>query len=82
MKKLVFVSFAAALVGCSDARMSDWNSQGKPHHVVLYSGGAKIGEWDTTGVVLNQPQSDGFYFEDAATHKKVEVCGQLIITVK
>lgn len=41
-----------------------------------------IGEWDTTGKVENEGQSDGYFFQDAATQRMVCVCGQVIITVK
>lgn len=76
------LSVGPALVGCSDAMRSHIASLDHPHHIILYSGALKVGEWDSTGDVENQSSSDGWYFEDALTRKKIEVCGTVIITVK
>lgn len=84
MKYIITLSLISTvlLTGCSYAKWADLKSQGSEHHIQLYSGGKLIGEWESTGAVENQHSSDGFYFQDAITGNKVEVCGQVIITVK
>jgi hypothetical protein len=69
----------AALLGCSactDAQVSRAMSYGDPQHVRLFSGGVLVGEWTTTGTVLNEPASDGYVFTDAATGQLVRVSGK------
>jgi hypothetical protein len=48
--------------------------------VTLYANDGKIiKQWESTGNVSNQAQSDGWYFEDSKTHKLIEVTGTLVI---
>jgi hypothetical protein len=88
MKKIKNVLTLLALVvvlgctGCTGAARSNLAAYGMPHHIKQFSANQLIGEWDSTGMVSNEEQSDGFYFQDAATNKKVEVTGTLQITVK
>lgn len=46
----------------------------------MYSGGQKVREWTSTGKVLSESQSDGYYFEDSETGKLIEVAGDVVIT--
>jgi hypothetical protein len=75
------VLVALLAVGCKDATRAQFSALGKKHHIVQFSGGKIVGEWTSTGNVNNQTQSDGWYFEDVATHGLVEVSGTLQITV-
>lgn len=71
------------ITSCKDATQAQWQSLGK-EHVILQLGcdGHVISRWCSTGNVSNEESSDGWYFEDSATHKLVEVTGMLQITVK
>ena len=84
MRKTVIAAILAsiALAACSDATNAKWAAQGKPHIIAQYSGGKEIGHWESTGKVVNEEQSDGYYFEDAATRQLVTVSGTVAITVK
>lgn len=73
MKLLISMLALLVLVGCTDA---------KPHTIKQYSGGVLVGEWESTGIIKNEQNSDGWYFEDAKTHKLVELTGTVQITVK
>jgi len=68
-------------LGCTDAEVSEVMSYGDPQHVRFYSGGVLVGEWTSTGQVLNEGQSDGYVFTDAATRQLVRVSGDVIITL-
>ncbi len=82
MKKLILIMAIALLpIGCKDATQAQFRSLGKRHRVEMYSGGQKVREWTSTGNISNEVHSDGWYFEDEATGKLVEVTGQLVITV-
>ena len=83
MKKVsIAIMLLVALTGCKDATQAQFNALNKPHIVKQFSGGQLIGQWESTGSVSNETQSDGWYFEDAATRKLVEVSGTLQIYVK
>ena len=83
MKKgLILATIAIALAGCKDSQMAQWNAMGKHHLIKQFSGGCIVGEWESTGNVSNEKESDGWYFEDVQTGKLVEVSGTLQITVK
>lgn len=70
------------LAGCTDAGNSQIAALNKPHTIKQYSGGVLVGEWESTGIIKNEKNSDGWYFEDAKTHKLVELTGTVQITVK
>jgi len=89
MKKLMSVSGLILIItaiiilftsGCKDATYAQFKSLGCKHMVTLYANDGKIiKQWESTGNVSNQAQSDGWYFEDSKTHKLIEVTGTLVI---
>jgi hypothetical protein len=83
MKKLIILCLVcAALCGCKDAMRAQWRAIGKRRNVTLYaSNGVVIKHWISTGSLFNETQSDGWYFEDEATHLLVEVTGTIVIEV-
>jgi hypothetical protein len=87
MKKLLFIATVltalALATGCKDSQMSQYNALGKEHYIFQYGcNGNVINKWTSTGSVSNEEHSDGWYFEDSATHKLVEVTGTILILVK
>lgn len=80
MRYTIVALLALGLVGCKDAEIAQFKSMGSAHHIVCYSGGVKIYEGDSTGNISNEEHSDGFFFEDAKTHKLVELSGNCVIT--
>lgn len=81
MKKLIFILLAGiTLSSCKDATMAQFRSIGSKHKVTMYGcDGKVIRTWESTGNVSNEKNSDGWYFEDAATGKLVELTGPLSI---
>lgn len=77
---LLFYGMLLSL-GCNDATSAQWAAQGKRHRVTLYSGGVAVRTWTSTGSPINEEKSDGWYFEDQATHKLVEVTGTVVFEV-
>jgi hypothetical protein len=79
---ILSIAIAVLVVGCKDATRAQFNALGKRHRITLYGcDGKVIKEWISTGNVSNQEHSDGWYFEDEATHLLVEVAGPLVIEV-
>jgi len=79
MKSLVLSMVMVACLGC-DARISQFQAIGAKHHIELWSGGKMVREWTSTGKVLTETNSDGYYFCDVETQRLVRVTGDLVIT--
>ena len=78
-----YVAIVGSIASCKDATTAQFKSLGKPHIITMYGcDGRIIRQWESTGSVSNEEHSDGWYFEDAATHKLIEVTGQIVIEVK
>ena len=83
MARLRFLSLIALVLlsACTNADISQAIAVGGSQHVTLYAAnGAVIGEWNSDGVVRTESGSDGWYFEDKATHKLVRISGTVVIT--
>lgn len=65
---------------CTDAEREKYFSLGSEHSISCYSGGKLIYEGTSTGKVLSEEASDGYYFEDKKTGKLMEVSGNCVIT--
>lgn len=79
MKKTIVSIFAlSSLVvfagGCTDP------SRGKITAIVCYSGGKVIYDGHSTGKILSEKDSDGYFFKSRETGDFQEVSGQCIIT--
>jgi hypothetical protein len=81
-KLLILIAVIAGLTGCKDAEQAQFAGLSKPHIVKQYSGGVLVGEWESTGSISNETNSDGWYFEDAKTRNLVKVTGDIQITIK
>ena len=67
------------LIGC-DAEIGKMQSLGKGAKITCYSGGKVIYSGSSTGKVLSEQASDGYYFKDSKDGKLKEVSGNCIIT--
>lgn len=79
LKYLLLVTLI--LTGCSDASKASFRAIGQKHRVTLFSGGQKVGEWVTSGMVKNEEHSDGYYFNDDRTNRLISVSGTVLIEV-
>jgi hypothetical protein len=81
VKIIALFVMAVALLGfgCKDSEVAQWKSLGTKHRVTVYSGGVAVKVYHSTGNVSNEGQTDGWYFEDAETHRLVEVSGTVVI---
>jgi hypothetical protein len=70
---------AAFVVGCSDAEKAKLSSYGNMHKIELYSGGELVRTWYSTGKVISEADSDGYYFMDYETKRIKEVSGTVVI---
>lgn len=70
--------FCFFLCGCTDATMSKMGGYGDTFTVKVL-GPDTIVTYHSTGKVISEEHSDGYYFTDKATGKLVEVSGTVII---
>ena len=80
--KLLIILTAFLVFGCSNAEYAAINSWSKPHDVKCYSGGVLVYSGVSTGKIISEHESDGFYFEEAGTQKIVIVNADCVFTIK
>jgi hypothetical protein len=78
MRKILFLICAIGMSACR-GDIASIEAYGKSAHIVCYSGGKVIYDGHSTGIVQNESQSDGYYFEDADTGRAKSVSGQCVI---
>jgi hypothetical protein len=78
--KYILILLLISLIGCTDAGRAKFGGYGDKFKVEMYSGGQKVREWTSTGKVLSEEGSDGYYFNDSETGKLIEVSGDVVIT--
>lgn len=71
-----------AIVGCTDAQMGKIGALGGSADVTCYSGGEVIYKGVSTGKVISEKNSDGYFFVDANTKRTMEVSGNCVIIYK
>jgi hypothetical protein len=79
---VMVLGMLAMFVGCTDAEKSRIMAYGNQFEVTLYSGGTAVAKWTSSGKVLNEEKSDGYYFNDLKTGKLVRVSGTLSVVEK
>ena len=80
---IIVITIITVFDSCKDSDLSQFKALSKPHLITLYScNGSVIKQWESTGSVSNETNSDGWYFKDKETGKLIEVTGTLIIEVK
>jgi hypothetical protein len=81
MKRFLPLLLLCVALGCSSAERSrmGFGHMMTDYKVTLYSGGQAVRTWNTKGEVLSEEKSDGYYFVDKATGKRVEVSGSILI---
>ena len=75
----IFLILFVLLCGCTDAEYARNTAYGTKFKVTFYSGGTEVRSWTSTGKVLSEPKSDGWYFVDAETKKFIRVSGDVTI---
>ena len=71
--------FIVLLLGCTDAEMARLTAYGNPGEVVCYSGGVEFYRGESTGKILTEEGSDGWYFNEKATNRLVRVSGACVV---
>jgi hypothetical protein len=80
MKKLlIFISVLA--FSCTDAQQAKMGGFGDRFKVeIVNCDGSITHSWISSGKVISEQGSDGYYFNDEKTGKLIEISGNVIIT--
>lgn len=81
--KIITTILAATCIllsSCSDAERARIGGLGSKFKVEMYSGGVKVREWISTGKVVSEHNSDGYYFNDQESGKLIEISGDVVIS--
>lgn len=80
MKCFILVSsLLLVLTSCSDAKRGKIMSWGSSRSIKCYSGEKIIYDGVSTGKILSETNSDGYYFTEKGTNKLLEVSGNCVI---
>jgi hypothetical protein len=81
MKKTSMALLVCCLMfsGCMSAQRSQLLGIAKDYKVTLYSGGTAVKEYVSSGKVLTEQQSDGYFFTDKSTGKLIRLSGTMVI---
>lgn len=79
MKVLLLIVSMFCIVSCTDAGCGKLTSLGSSARVECFSGGKLIYSGESTGKVLSEKNSDGYYFKDKLDGKMKEVSGNCVI---
>jgi hypothetical protein len=76
---ILFTASIMLLTSCTDATMGKIGGYGNTFTIQVL-GPDTILEFQSSGKVISEEHSDGYYFTDAKTGKLVEVSGTVIIS--
>lgn len=79
MKKTFAFLALATLVGCTQAQCSQATTIGSKAKVTCYSGGTLVYEGVSTGKVMTESNSDGWYFREEGTGDLVRTNADCIV---
>ena len=81
MKKLLGLLMLFTLLSCTDARRSKIGGYGDKFKIELVNcDGTVTHSWISSGKVLSEETSDGYFFNEDKTNTLIELTGNLIIT--
>lgn len=77
----LFIAIVMGSTSCTDAEKAKWGGLGDEFKVEMINcDGTVARTWISSGKVLSESSSDGYYFKDKETGKLIEVTGRLVIT--
>lgn len=81
MRRLRLLAALATIpaAGCTDAGWSQMTAYGSNFRVTVYSGGEAVRTFHSSGKVMTEEKSDGWFFRDRESGKLVRVGGTVVI---
>lgn len=80
MNKLI-LSFLIVMTAtsCTDAQRAQVSTYGSPGEITCYSGGKEIYHGKSTGKIISEKDSDGWYFSEEGSGQLIRVSADCII---
>ena len=75
----VLVCLLIWALGCTNAELKQWESLGSKGEITCYSGGVKIYQGKSTGKIVSESQSDGWFLEEEGSNDLILVSGDCVI---
>ena len=80
MKKIFVLTLSIiTLIGCTDAQRSKLFNLGDSAKITCFSGGVFIYEGVSTGKIVSEESSDGYFFREKGSNRLMEVSGNCVI---
>lgn len=79
---LILLTSLVLLSGCTDAGLAKIANLGNSARITCWSGDTVIYDGESTGKVVSEQNSDGYFFKDAKDGNLKEVSGNCIIVYK
>lgn len=73
------LGLALFIPACTDATISQHTSVGHEFDVTVYSGGVAVKKYRSSGKVLTEEGSDGWFFRNKATGRFIRVSGTVTV---
>ncbi len=81
MKKTIIAAIIAAITStaCSDAARAKLGAIGDAGTITCYSGGKAIYQGKSTGKIMSENGTDGWYFMESGTGDLIRISGTCVI---
>ena len=76
--KFYLLTSLLVLCGCTDGVIGKIKSYGKGAGILCYSGGEIIYKGESTGKILSEKNSDGYYFVDKRSGAMMEIAADCV----
>ena len=79
MRYILGVILAMVLSGCSDAERGKIEAIGQSGHIECWSAGVKYYEGTSTGKIMTEEHTDGWFFVEKGSNQLIRVSGPCVI---
>ena len=79
MRYMLGIVFALVLGGCTDAERAQIGAIGSEAHIECWSAGVKYYDGWSTGKIMSEKDSDGWFFVEKGSNDLIRVSGPCVI---
>jgi hypothetical protein len=79
MRYILGIVFALLLGACSDAERGKIEAIGQGGHIECWSAGVKYYDGESTGKVMTEHETDGWFFVEKGSNQLIRVSGSCVI---
>lgn len=79
MKYIVTLIMSLFLSACSDAERGKIEAIGQSGHIECWSAGVKYYDGDSTGKIMSEEHTDGWFFVEKGSNQLIRLSGPCVI---